>query len=71
MPEQPDYRLTVRPIGPADPPPAIRLRRFLKLALRGFGLKCIDVEEVTPTAKVTGAAVPEDESQPVRKRSGL
>jgi hypothetical protein len=38
-------RLTVRPL-PDDAPAAVRLRRWLKLGLRTFGLKCLSVEEV-------------------------
>jgi hypothetical protein len=44
---QPDYQLTVRP-EPGPVPAIIRLRRFLKAALRVYGLKCIDMAEVKP-----------------------
>lgn len=41
----PTYRLIVRVQGPG-PPPAIRVRRLLKLALRCCGLRCVEVEEI-------------------------
>jgi hypothetical protein len=45
MADRPIYRLTLRATG--DGPPAIiRLRRFLKAALRGYGLRCLSVEEM-------------------------
>lgn len=37
------YLLVLAPVGPG-PPAAVRLRRFLKLALRGHGLRCIRIE---------------------------
>ncbi len=37
------WRIDVRAVGPG-PPVAIRLRKFLKLALRGYGLRCVGVE---------------------------
>jgi hypothetical protein len=44
---QPDYRLTFRPLPGYDgPPPIIRVRRLLKIALRLLGLRCIEAKEV-------------------------
>lgn len=44
MKDGPAYRLTFRAEG--DGPPAIvRVRRLLKIALRGYGLRCLAVEE--------------------------
>ncbi len=40
------YHLTLVPV-PDSVPGIIRLRRFLKLALRGFGLRCVSVEPVS------------------------
>ena len=40
---------------PADVPPAVRLRRALKLLLRGFRLKCEAVEEVQGERQAGGA----------------
>lgn len=34
-----DLTLTALPPKPGEPPPAIRLRRLLKIALRGFGFR--------------------------------
>jgi hypothetical protein len=43
------FALVIRsePLKPGEPPIEIRLRRFLKLALRAFGLRC---ESITPAA---------------------
>lgn len=40
----PRYRLTFRPVGPSPVPPALRLKRLLKLALRSLGLRCERLE---------------------------
>jgi hypothetical protein len=39
--------VTIRAL-PDDAPAAVRLRRWLKLGLRTFGLRCVSVEEVPP-----------------------
>lgn len=44
---EPVYRVTLQATG-SDVPAVVRLRRFLKMALRGYGLRCLDVEEVNP-----------------------
>jgi hypothetical protein len=45
MTEEPDYRVTLRPLRD-DVPAIIRLRRWLKRSLRGYGLRCLHVEEI-------------------------
>jgi hypothetical protein len=45
--EQPgDIRLTLRPL-PSDGPVAARLKMLLKVALRRFDLRCVDVRAVS------------------------
>lgn len=39
-----EWTLKFRPEG-AGPPTEIRVRRLLKVALRAFGLRCVDVTE--------------------------
>jgi hypothetical protein len=46
MTDRPAYTVTLRATGDG-PPAAVRLRRFLKAALRQYGLRCIGCEEVT------------------------
>jgi hypothetical protein len=46
---RPVYRLTLRP-EPGDVPEMARLRRLLKALLRGYGLRCLSIEEVKPEA---------------------
>jgi hypothetical protein len=53
-PQPGDFRLTIRP--GADAVPAIaRLRRLLKMLLRGYGFRCVAIEElpasVAPSAQ--------------------
>lgn len=46
------YRLTFRSTStPGQAPPYIRLRRLLKIALRTFGLKCEQFEELETKPK--------------------
>jgi hypothetical protein len=45
-----DYRVTLRPLPSDGRPPTIRLRLFLKVALRAFGLRAVEVEEVSAIA---------------------
>jgi hypothetical protein len=48
------YIVTLSPIrGPWPAQPIIRLRRFLKTALRAFGLRCTNVREIETTSKKT------------------
>jgi hypothetical protein len=59
-----DYTLTFRlTTRQGDPEPAIVLRRFLKHALRAWGLRCLRIEPAgaEPTAvEADGAAGPGD-----------
>lgn len=40
------YALILTPAAGWSTPGIVRLRKLLKAALRGFGLRCIDVREV-------------------------
>ena len=40
------YSLVLQPILADDRPPVLRLRGLLKAALRAFGLRCIEVNEI-------------------------
>jgi hypothetical protein len=43
------FQLTVEAVpGWGDVPAIIRLRRFLKAALRSYGLRCTEAREITP-----------------------
>jgi hypothetical protein len=53
MADGPHYRVTLRPLPDQTPEP-IRLRHFLKAALRQWGLRAVAVEEVP--AKAPGVA---------------
>jgi hypothetical protein len=44
-PKPDDIRLTLRP-QPGPVPPWPRLRKLLKRLLRGYGLRCVALEEV-------------------------
>ena len=41
------YTITVVPVD-ATIPAEVRVRRLLKQALRGYGLRCIDIREAVP-----------------------
>ena len=46
---KPTFALTLEALPSWDKAPAInRLRRFLKMALRSYGLKCTEAREITP-----------------------
>lgn len=49
------YTITVEPLParPGEPEPAIRLRQWLKLALRAFKLRCVDVKQSKPSESDT------------------
>jgi hypothetical protein len=42
--------LTLADAGGRTPPPEVRLRRLLKLLLRTFGFRCVEVREHDPAA---------------------
>ena len=48
MTERTIYNLTLRAEPGSEIPPAIRLRRLLKHALRSCGLRCTEVREIKP-----------------------
>lgn len=59
--DQTSYHLELRPVpGPWLAPPEQRLRRLLKVALRGFGFRCLACRPVTAQAAVT---VPQEAAQ--------
>jgi hypothetical protein len=55
------YIVTMKPEG-AGPPGIIRLRRALKCLLRSFGLRAIDVREVSNGAAADAGKGPEVKS---------
>lgn len=42
------FAITFTSADPHDPPTIQRVRRMLKAALRSYGLRCVDIREVTP-----------------------
>ena len=50
-----DVRVIIRAL-PDDAPASVRLRRWLKLGLRTFGLRCVSVEEVPIAASGLASA---------------
>jgi hypothetical protein len=48
-----EYHLTFRAVG-ATPPPIVRLRQLLKVALRRFNLVCTDVKELPSKMNQSG-----------------
>ena len=50
MTDRTTYHLVLR-AEKSDVEPIYRLRRLLKYALRGCGLRCVSVEEVKPDAQ--------------------
>jgi len=65
------YTVTIRTEPGYETPPEIRLRRFLKLALRGYGLRCIQIRQdakvgigrvpTPPTPATAGKAVSDEQ----------
>ena len=45
---KPTFALTLESVPGSDVPAAVRLKRFLKAALRGYGLKCTECRETGP-----------------------
>jgi hypothetical protein len=62
VPEQPDYRLRLRPLA-SDVPATIRLRSVLKRLLRTYQFRVVVVEEVRAEAPATPAVLPGDPSE--------
>jgi hypothetical protein len=57
MPEGPVREFLVRVRAKPDPvPAAVRLRRWLKLGLRGFGMRAVAVEKLPAGPEATEAA---------------
>ena len=53
------FEIVLRSEGHNNPPAIIRLRRLLKVALRGFGLRCVTIREMTlPQVQETEADDP-------------
>lgn len=50
------WYITLRPL-PANVPAAVRVRRFLKAALRAYGLRCEGVQAVPPTDRPAAESV--------------
>ena len=48
---------------PAQPPVEIRLRRFLKAALRSYGLRCTSIQERPPETPARDRATQQEASQ--------
>jgi hypothetical protein len=62
-----DVRLTIRPLPDAEAPAAIRLRRWLKMGLRVFGLRCTAFEKVPAGAHQR----PQAATEAIEAASGL
>ena len=43
--DNPKFALTLQSV-PGDVPAIIRLRKFLKMALRSYGLRCTEIREI-------------------------
>jgi hypothetical protein len=52
-PTGPNYRVTLRPLPNRQAPPIIRLRQFLKAALRSYGFQAVAVEELPAPGRTT------------------
>jgi len=57
------YRVDLQPIA-SNIPEAIRLRRFLKSALRSFGLRCTAVKQIGTAKAASDAADTSGASEP-------
>jgi hypothetical protein len=55
------FQLVVEAL-PDEVPANIRLRTFLKRALRSFGIRCVSISEVPPATLTDGADVQPTES---------
>jgi hypothetical protein len=61
------FRLTLKP-APGPVPAVVRLRRLLKACLRGYGLRCVAVEEVTGSAGHLGKGGPREAKEHTHER---
>lgn len=53
MSEPVTYRVSLVAL-PAEEPPEVRVRQLLKIALRRFRLRCVEVEETKPEKEAEG-----------------
>jgi hypothetical protein len=69
---KPDERYALELVGlPGWSAPAIvRVRKALKVLLRGYGLKCVDLKELSPAQPKTAAGRLLSNAQPLRERHG-
>ncbi|HEX8340011.1 MAG TPA: hypothetical protein VF624_03795 [Tepidisphaeraceae bacterium] len=65
----PDFVIQLRP-EPGDVPVMIRVRRLLKVALRGYGLRCVSIGEAAPRP-ADGSAAAGDADVPSRASNAL
>lgn len=61
----PTWTVTLRPEGDG-PPPAIRVRRLLKAALRAYGLRCVAVNPTTDDGGHVARPLDEEPEPPAR-----
>jgi len=54
------FIITVEAEGRDGPPVIIRLRKFLKCALRSFGIRCVNIRPETPPDPPELAIAPTD-----------
>jgi hypothetical protein len=62
--DRPRFALTLQALpnwGEGDVPPIIRLRRFLKAALRSYGLRCTEIRETPPEGREVDGSGRNDE----------
>lgn len=55
------YTIVVVPVPGWGVPPIVRLRKFLKAALRSWGLRCVECVENKPTMPPAGQGASERE----------
>jgi hypothetical protein len=51
------YRLTLEALPDGGAPAPIRLKRFLKAALRSYGLRCVDAVELRDESEAPTPAI--------------
>jgi hypothetical protein len=57
--DEPDFLIRLRPC-PDAVPAVTRLKRLLKMARRGYGLRCIEAQEVKPDGEAVNVEVHDD-----------